>query len=257
MLGGRNMKMFNKAIKESLTEILEETQPSPLGKDETWNRIQKQMAISIRTNHTPRKRYVYIAASVIIIAFVAFSSSPQHASASFGWLTKLFVQIEGTLTQLMGTTSSPDNEIMQAPAPAFNIATDQITLEKLTIEEARSATTFRIIVPKYLPEGYIFSGVFVQAEENKKSSHILIKYNDGEGNTLEFTETDINDQRGYSIGIDNDDTDIVDINISGVKGNILSFKNGTKKVVINMQNIQLVIDSKLSDMELREIVKNL
>lgn len=250
------MKKYDRGIKEALNDMLDATPPSPLGKDETWERIRSQMTRN-RVERKPRKRPLYMAASVIIIAFVALSSSPKHASASFGWLTKLFVQIEGTLTQIMGTTSTSDNNTKKPPAPAVDITSDEIKLETLTIDEARLITTFGMVVPTYIPSGYTFSGVYVQKEGDKKSSHVLLKYNDDAGELIEITETDTNHQRGYSFGIDNDDTEVEDIIVPGAKGNILTFKNGSKKVVINKQNIQLVIDSKLSDKEIQAILNSL
>lgn len=247
------MKKHDWSIKETLTELIEEAPSSPSGKNETWNRIHEEMS-GKRSEVRPRRRVLYIAASILIITFALVSISPQRVSASFGWITKLIVQIQGTLTQLVGTTSSSGNE---PPVPAINISTNEVKLEKLTVEEARLITTFGIVVPKYIPEGYAFSGIYVQVVESKKSSHVLIKYNNDEGDTLEIRETDTNDQRGYSIGIDNDDTEIVDINVPGISGSILTFKNGSKKAVINKQNIQIVIDSDLSNEELREIAKSL
>lgn len=246
------MGKYDRSIKEFLTELLDKSAPNPFSKEETWNRIHIKMNSTIKRQ--PRRRISYISGTVIIVLFVLISISPQRVSASFGWFTQLFVQIQGTFTQLMGTTLSKNNEKKQVPAPAINVSTEEIKLEKFTIEEAQSVTTFEIVVPSYLPEGYTFSGVYVQTEGGRKSSHVLIKYINKEGDTIEIRETDTNIQRGYSIGIDNDDTKIKNIDVRGINGSILIFKNGSKKVVINNQNIQVVIDSDLPEKELQQIV---
>lgn len=245
------MGQYDRIIKDSLAELLEDPTPSESKKDETWRRIQKQL----QPKRIRRKRVSFAAASVIVILIVALSIlNPRSVSASLGWFSHLFVQIQGTITHLVGTSSSGNGEIKAVPS--VNVSTEEVALENLSFEEAQRITTFEILAPGYMAEGYSFSGVYVQTGRDEKISHIIIRYTDHNGNLLEIRETDTNHQRGYSIGVDNDDTNITEIEAGELKGKILTFKNGAKKLVIDKQNVQVVIDSVLNDNELRKIVQS-
>jgi hypothetical protein len=110
---------------------------------------------------------------------------------------------------IMFNTGIPDSEfIFEVPAGAEVVETslEDMMPKEMTLDEARANTTFDLMMPSYLPDGYEFEHAIVIGGEQEV---VVLQYTNG-GEQLHLSEriSDDSDQSEPAVG----DPEVVSIN---------------------------------------------
>jgi hypothetical protein len=206
--------------------------------------IQNRLQSSPRTRRS-RKKIVAIASALLVFTYIV--TIPNSASA-YGWITKFFMEVQGTVTQVMVSTGVSDQAGPKAPPMAI-VQHEETRIVKMSLEEAQKAASFRIIVPTALPEDYLLQEVLVQQTGSKKSDFVVIKYSNGR-DFMDIRQNNTGVQSAYTIGVDNEDTTIERIEVNSRSLDLFSFKDNTRRLVWMEHNIRIVIDGLLTEEEI-------
>jgi hypothetical protein len=245
-------------IREIVKEDYGNVPESPLSKQETWGRIQQSIDKKQKKTHGSiihkQIKKVSIACAIVLILYGSLFQS-QSASA-FNWVTDLFLNARGTITQLFGSAGESGPIEGDKPEPQIKVVGEDVKLETMSFENAQKVTRFPIVIPKKIPEGFFLRDVTVELKNDKKSDQIILNYTNGE-ESITIREIHIEKKLGYSMSIDNEDTKIQEIDINGKQGTLFIFKDGSKKMVWVREDIQIIINSLLTEEELIQIARSM
>ncbi|WNF35040.1 DUF4367 domain-containing protein [Bacillaceae bacterium IKA-2] len=246
-----NEQLIEEAIKENFDNV-----PDPLlSKEASWEEIQKKK--EPQKSDRPKKYMKRVVVAAIIMTVISLSLFKPQSTSAFNWVTNFFTKAQGTVTQLMGTLGNSPPPDENQPIPEIERHLPEINVVRMSIEEANEVASFDIVIPSYVPEGFKFRDITVELIDDKKSDQMILNYVKGE-ETLTIRETNIQEQTGYSMGVDNEDTDLIEeVDIQGNKGTLLVFKDGSKKLIWVVQEVQFIIDSQLSEEEKIKIAINM
>lgn len=250
-----NQSYVDQLIDEVIQENFDKAPEPPVSKEEALEKIQKQMRYKKKQNPFKRNLKKVIVAAILIVVVSTSFFQPQNASA-FNWITKLFIKAQGTITQLMGTIGEPSTSDENKPTPQVIRHQGEVKLVTMRLSEAQTVASFSIVLPKKVPEGFSLRDVTVELVDDEKSDQVVVHYKRGE-ETLTIREINIKKQVGYSIGVDHEDTNIMEVDINGAMGTLLIFKDGSKKLIWMHQDIQYMIDSQLSEQDINQIAESM
>jgi hypothetical protein len=242
----KNQSYIEHLIKEAVRKDFENAPEPLLSKEETWRNIQKELGY--RKPSIWSFRSIGITAASLIVILVLLQ--PQGATA-FDWFSDFFIKTEGKVTSLMGSigdTSGPDGD---KPSLEVQKIETEYRIERMSLAEAEEIAIFDIVIPQYLPPGYSLQDLSVQVEDDVRSSLIILHYLNGEGE-ISIRETFIQEQAGYSIGVDSEDTIIKEVKIKGEKGALFIFKDDSIKLSWVRHNIHYILDATV---EAEEVIK--
>jgi hypothetical protein len=249
----KNQSYIDHLIKEAVRKDFENAPEPLLSKEETWRNIQKELGYRKPSIWSLRSIGI-IAASLIVILVLL---QPQGATA-FDWFSDFFIKTEGKVTSIMGSigdTSGPDGD---KPSVEVQKIEKEYRIEKMSLSEAKELAVFDIVLPQYLPNGYTLQDLSVQVEDDVRSSLIILQYINGKSE-ISIRETFIQEQAGYSIGVDSEDTVVKEVKINGEKGALFIFKDDSKKLSWVRQNIHYILDAtvEVGEQEIIQIAKSM
>lgn len=247
-------KLIEHAIREDYEKVPEPT----ISQDAMWERITSRSRGE--SNHKGRKLFRYrkvaIVASVILLLFLLTELFYPQQNQAFGWITKLYMQIEGSATQIIskiGGESGPESSHLPSD---IEIQEVKITIEKMSISDARNVAKFNIIQPRSIPARFELIDVTVLFIGEEESRQVELNY-EGKEDKFTIIEKYIEGQLSSSLVIDNEDTQIKEVSIKGEKGSLLNFKNGLNQLMWNKLNIQLIIEGYISEEEMLRIAESM
>ncbi|WP_440946767.1 outer membrane lipoprotein-sorting protein [Methanosarcina sp. T3] len=168
--------------------------------------------------------------------------------------------IELEIRDLEINTGIPDSEfVFEVPegATVKTVDLDAFELpEEMTLEEAREAAGFEILVPEYLPEGYAFNYSMVSnnswiAPEGEAFETVSLTYENEEGDTIYLSETVYEGQAPDAAIMDSAE----DVDIQGKEGKYFAF--GDMKILRwEIGDINLSLTSSLEQDEMLRIAES-
>ncbi|MFA9557816.1 DUF4367 domain-containing protein [Evansella sp. AB-rgal1] len=243
---------MNKHKDEFLNKLIDlyNNPPSPpLSKEEKWKEIQ----MKLNTKNRRSKKYFIVAGILLtIISFTFFA--PKNAS-SFNWISNIYSQIQGTVTQITGSVGSL-NSVDIKPPPSISIVEENKSTVKMDFVEAQQLTNFTIKHPDYLPKGFKLQDVTVEFNNGEISNIIFLDYFKDDV-LMKIRQIYTPEQSGYSLGFDNEDTEMVEVMINTDYGKLLMFKDGTHILIWYNNNNQLMIESKINRDEIIKIAESM
>ncbi|MBO8173095.1 MAG: DUF4367 domain-containing protein [Bacillaceae bacterium] len=251
------MNHEDRYIKDWIQRELEQIPVDPEQKEQVWRNIQKAR----REQHRQpvfKNRLIQTVASVAIIC-VFISATQMSQVSAIEWLTQWYAQTKGKVTQIFttiggngGTDATPNAK------PIIEIKQEQVTLEEMSVDEAKKIAPFQVVTPQYLPENYTFKTTMAQLINNERVSNLKIVYQHPEnGNTIEIFQQYVENQMGISTVIDNEDTTLKEIDINGTTAQLFLFKDGSNKLVWVQNKVRYVIESHLPEEELIRVAKSM
>lgn len=244
-------------IKQIVEEELEKTLPSQVSKEETWENISQALYSKNRNPRTFRKRIQRISVVTIGVLILAVSLFQSPSALAFDWIAKFFLKAQGTITELVGNIGEPNSSHNNVPKPEAQVQHKEVKVEDVSLDEAKKMIDgFSIVIPNQVPQGFSLSHTSVIKVGDRKSNEITLHYRNEE-QTFSIHEIYIKEQMGYSSGVDNEDTKIKEVNINGIKGTFFTYKDKTSRVVWVKQNVQFMIDSRLSENEILKIAQSM
>ena len=247
------------AIRDAIAGDLRRAPNPPLSKDDAWERLQERRKTERkgpRTGRAAAKWRIYAAATAAAALLVVSFSMTDNGYA-FGWISKYFSRVSGSVTEI-GFSTNQDASSRAKKLPSFDdIQVEEASKqETVSLEEARKRTGFEIQLPKTVPPSFTLKGVLLTTMAQEKSSQIVLEYKDGD-QSLTIQETLAQGPFNYSVGLDNEDTEIKDVTIRGQKGAILFFKDGSNQLIWNNQSLQFKMESRLPESVPLEVANSL
>lgn len=240
-------------IKKIIQEEFEYAPPPPLSKEENWYEIQRKLNGNKTRSFYNKK---IIAAGILLTLISTILFSPQNAS-SFNWITSLFTNVQGTVTQIIGIQEEGPEPIHDEArtVPTAKIIDEDIRIVNLDINKAQEVASFDILIPDYLPEEFYLKDVTVELINDTISHKLILNYISA-NDTLIIRQEKMDDDFTFYYGFDNEDTELSEIEINGNQSNLLFFKDGSINLIMVIDNTQIIIDSTLDVEHIIEIAKS-
>lgn len=253
MINNKNEVYSDFIIKQAVHEDMKNAPEMPYSEDETWNMIQKKMRNEPSFKKGKRRKFTklsLIAASILLV----FSFVQVQSGNAFGWLTKYVFKSEGTVTNIESSnTTSVETNI---PSPEqVKIIPSVIKTKYMDLSQAKAAASFNIIIPQYVPEGFMLQNVGVVLE-GEKSNEITLNYKKGE-EPLTIKQSFITEQFGNSFAVDNEDTIVKKVDVFNQEATFLRFEDNSKKLFWDNMQLRFEIDSNLPEEEILKIAHSM
>lgn len=251
MRENKNMLFSDLKIKQAVQENMNNTPQMPFSEDETWRMIQKKMRKGSFKERTRLSKLSLIVASIIFV----FSFVQVQSGNAFGWLTKYVFKTQGTITSIESSNNISTEKGIPSPDEAKNLSIVKRT-EHMNIAEAQKVSSFKIVTPKYIPEGFTLNDVLVVIEGENKSNEVTLLYKKGE-ELLSIKQLYVDNQYGNTFGVDNEDTIVKEVEIFNQKATFINFKDNTKTLFWDNTQLHFRIDSSLSENENLKIAQSM
>lgn len=251
-------KSLDELIRQAFYESMKKTPPPPRSAQDVWKKIQKEVAgENEKSKWNVLKYRVWITAtSIFLLIGGLLLFSPQHGSA--GKLTQFFYKIQGSVAHIfidIGDSSG------RSDAPSYDdvftvVEGSEVTSYQMSLTEAQENTDFIIILPKYVPSGYVLKETTVLKNELGKAQEVYLHY---ERNGEEFTinEKKVGEVFGTGMVVDYEDTKVEQVMIKGQKATFLQYKNGVSQLIWTIPHFYLSIEGNLTKEELIRIAKSM
>ncbi len=170
--------------------------------------------------------------------------------------------IETEINDLKINTGIPDSEFKfnipdGAKVRIVDLEGELKPPEPLNLEEARQRSSFEILAPEYIPEGYIFNYATVSnstnlAPEGKSSETATLSYKKG-NESFEIAETIYESEREEPVAIQ----EAEDIDINGNKGKYFDEFPELKMVQWNLGEVEITLTGPLEKAEMLKIAESI
>lgn len=238
---------FEKLIKESIHQHLQDVSIPPFSKEKTWNQIHERL---YGVQDRKRRRLKLIAVSSLTgLMLVFFLLTPQ--SGAFDKLAAMFYQIQNTATQLFVSTEDPNKEInnLQEGTEFGN------TPQDMNLHEAQKHIDFEIIVPEYIPEGFNLKNVTVMANEaNLQSDHVIVNYVGKEG-SLAIEQSGLSEGFGMGMSANTDNVEKMMVGVNEVM--LIHYEDQSKEAYWTTEDLFISIYGYISEEDLIKIIESM
>lgn len=240
-------------ILEMVKKKYEEAPEPPIDKEETWKMIRNSM----RTSATAKSRTAFrvnyrlalpVLLCVVIVGVFAFPNSKGY---TMKWLSQYFMIAKEHTLQIMGFNNRTEPKGIPGIAKVEEIS---IT-EELPLGEAVARSPFDIVIPN-LAGMQLESAKIKYTNSNKDVSVLSLLYT-WQGKTVTINEEYNKDRRINSKTVDTEDSVVKQLDINGLQGTLLNFKNGINQVEILYADTKITIRGELSGEELTQIAYSL
>lgn len=254
MSENKNELFSDLLIKKVVQEDMKRAPEMPFSEDETWRMIQKKMRKRKFKKGSRAYKFSIIAASIILI-FV-FSFVQVQSGNAFGWLTKYVFKTQGQITNIESTNITSTEKGIPSPDEVKNLSILKRT-EHMNLSDAQNVTSFKIVIPKYIPEGFTLHDVLVEFEgENNNSNRVTLLYKKGE-ELFSIKQLYIDNQYGNTFGVDNEDTTVKEVEIFNQKATFIIFKDNSKILFWDNMQLHFRIESSLTENEILKIAQSM
>ncbi|MGN7300308.1 DUF4367 domain-containing protein [Ferdinandcohnia sp. SAFN-114] len=235
-------------IKDTMKSEYSNAPFPPSSKEETWLIIQQELT------ENKKKKAVYkpgiFAASILLVFIFGTLTFENRQGNAFGWLTKYFQSVKGTITQIEDSISTGESNNLPLPSADSLHEIGTLTKEEImSLPKAQQVAEFHILLPTFLPEGYELLDVTVVYGNSETSNDIILNYS----NQLTIQQIAGAEDIGNTLIIDNEDTNVETISINGEKASLLTFKDNTSRLIFNQAKTKIIINGSLPGDELISI----
>ncbi|MBP3953113.1 DUF4367 domain-containing protein [Bacillus suaedae] len=249
-----NHSKFDQFVKDVLEEELEGSPPPISSKDDIWRQIQKKQHSSKKSKS--KRRNVMYAAAILFLAFGGSIVFPQQSS-SFGFITNLFSDVQGTVKNTFITSSDETEFESSTPTNEYVHEDGQLVIEQMSLEEAQKATTFPIITPGYIPEGFSLVDVTIVKREGQLSNDISLNYQSDEDRAFRIKQQSVEEGMAVGLATDIEDTLVEDIVIHGQPATLMIFESEKSEILWVTQQHYFSIKGELSREEIEKVANSL
>lgn len=149
------------------------------------------------------------------------------------------------------------NPTVEFEPPQVEVLGTATKQETMTLDEAQKITGFNIMTPKSVPDGFDLRDVTAVIRDTGGSDEVQLHYVRGE-EMYTINELDLSDKTmGFVQGVDREDTELRNVNIHAKEGKLFLFKDGTNKLIWEMNHILFEIESSLSEEMLIQIAESI
>lgn len=197
------------------------------------------------TNRT-RVRLTAIACIAAII-FGLFMIKPQSASALGKWFIQIFTKKSGETTEFIqrSVTKEGGNTGQYI----------EIDKQELSLEEARSQVPYAFLVPDYIPPYLEQRKIYV--EKIGEIYSVALEYYQESNLIISIIQKKYDSVYTNSTGYDTDDSLVNKIQIGNYPANLVTFKDGSTKLVWNDQSLFYEIRGVLNKDEIIKIAQSM
>ncbi|MEK5040263.1 DUF4367 domain-containing protein [Sporosarcina sp. FSL K6-3457] len=244
---------LDQLIREVLDVKVEEFPPPRLSATEAWRKMEggyQEASHSPRRNYFSKKIIVAVASIFMVLIVVAY---PQEGGAYSRW-SEIFHKVQGSVVQVFGGSGeSTDTE--GSASGMFVIEDSGPIVGEMDLEEAQKVTNFMINIPT-VPAEFRLEKVIVMREVDQMSNEVYLNYVSDEREFI-VAEKKLVGQYAFGGVADSDDTIVEEILINGQTANMLSFKDGTRRLTWMTQTYYFHIDGKLTREEIIGMAKSM
>lgn len=253
---------LEKLIQDSVREMVESAAPPPL--EESWTHFEKKLQEqqSDIVKHPAGKsknllpmRLAIAAGIMLLLAGTISVSFPTKARA----LGVKIVNIVETLlsgTQMNVRTEYKHNEPGQTP-PGEGIREVDIGQKiAVSIDEARLASPYPLVIPEYLPPGFILDTVKFQ-EMVKPIAKVTMRFTGSDASYFLFTQVNTPGEYAQGYGYDLEDTTVEDFIAGENNGKLVTFKNNSIKLFWIKQGVIYTLEGAIPKEDAMKIIESM
>lgn len=244
---------LDQLIREVLDEQMQEFPSPKLSAAEAWRKMENDpqgASRSPKRNPFSKKLIVAVASIFMVLIVVAY---PQEGGAYNRW-SEIFYKVQGSVVQVFGGSGEyADTE--DSASGNFVIEDSETITEEMGLEEAQKVTNFTITIPA-VPAGFQLEKVIVMREGDQMSNEVHLSYVSGEREFL-VAEKKLVGQYAFGEVADSNDTIVEEVLINGETANMLSFKDGVRRVTWMTQTKHFFIEGRLAKEEIIRIAKSM
>ncbi|MBS4197941.1 DUF4367 domain-containing protein [Lederbergia citri] len=246
---------LDEIIREALNEKINSCPPPLLEASEAWKQIETRMS-GKREKTLPLRilRNPFLIAAAVLLFFI-FATTPKSGIA-FNQFTDIFHTIQGNVVHLLGKSGGPGEESGIIDGTFEVIEDSEIISKQMSLEEAKNAAHFPILIPKNLIEEFQLEDVTVMDGYEDKVEAVYLNYV-GKDRGFMVTEMPLETQMAFGATMDVDDVSIEEVQIKGQKANLIIYKNGHAQLVWMTQSHYFSIEGKLTKEEILTIANSI
>lgn len=252
MANGRQQNL-DRLIRKVLDEKMTEFPPPRLSSAEAWRKMENQHQEASRApkkNRFPKKVTLAVASIFMVLIAVAY---PQEGGAYNRW-SEILHKVQGSVVQVFGG-SGEYTDTADSTTGIFVIEDSEPIFGNTDLEEAQKVMNFIIKIPT-VPAGFQLENVIVAREGDQMSNEVYLNYVSSEREFI-VAEKKLGGQYAFGGAADSDDTIVEEILINGQTANILSFKDGVRRITWLTQSNNFYIEGKLTKEEIIRIAESM
>lgn len=254
---------LEKIIKDTVREMVESSAPPQL--EESWARFEKKLKEQqpnlVKHNRIKSKnllplRLAIAAGIIVLLAGTLSISFPTKARA----IGEKIVNVVETLfsgTQMNVRTEYKHNEPGQPPPPGEGVREVEIGKETaVSIDEAKSACPYPLVIPKYLPPGFVLDTVKFQ-EMVKPVVKVAMRFTGPDSSYFLFTQVNSPSEYAQGYGYDLEDAAVQDFIAGENNGKLVTFKNNKIKFIWIKQGIIYSLEGNIPKEDALKIIESM
>jgi len=223
--------------------------------DDQWQKIKNRINVEDDILKIPktvinRKRITMVATVLILVSSINFLY-PHNADAVGKSIAKFFSYVVGKTTRNMTETY---HQVDEPPMPKIQDLGDLVD-EEVTLDQAKTATHFKLAIPSYLPPGANIRRVILTSV-GVRVYQVSIEYN---LNDKVFVFRQQDNAKGTSRGTlyDTDDTSVKDLIVNGSPAIMYLSKNGLNTLNWQVRNLLLQITGVITEEEITKMANSI
>lgn len=245
---------LDQLIREVLDEQMQEFPSPKLSAAEAWRKMENEYQEAPhfpRRNRFSTKVIVAVASIFMVLIVVAY---PQEGGAYNRW-SEIFYKVQGSVVQVFGGSGESAGTTEDSASGIFVIEDSEPIIGEMNLEEAQKVTSFTITIP-VVPAGFQLEKVIVTQEGDQMSNEVHLHYMSNEREFI-VAEKKLVGQYAFGEVADSNDTLVEEVLINGQTANMLSFKDGVRRVTWMTQTKHFYIEGKLAREEIIGIAKSM
>lgn len=220
---------------------------------EVWEKVIKRLRKQRRKDVLKRLRPVIAACIVLAVLSIGMFSGDAPVMA---FANKVIQSIEKFAGNTFIIYKSVDKRI---PDNSKKINDD---ISDPRINDAQNKVSFKILLPRFLPEGYNLSKVDTSNEIKDQQSVALMYYaakkTEDKSDFIQIIQTSMSDGTKMSMNIKTDkDTQIKHIDIKGMDATLINYDNGLNKIIWDSGHMNYKIDGTVDEKTIIKIAKSM
>lgn len=261
---------YDKYVKQAIQQSMDESPEPSIPEDEMWARIEKDLFKksanqTVKDEQTTRiatfsqkfnKNKVWVvAASLAAVLLLTLIISAPSGDAFFR-VSEMFTRVQDSVTQIFFISGGSVGEEQAEDSPPKDIAVipEIKDDEFLSFDQAQSVTSFIIVKPLYVPDGYLFQHIHVIYTDEDKSYEIHLIYSDGM-NQIRIHQKDLNITSGVRHHVDSDMLKEIHVNSKNVS--ILPLGENQIAAYWEYQDVFFYFRGRIHQEELVKMIKSM
>ncbi|WP_203247409.1 DUF4367 domain-containing protein [Sporosarcina beigongshangi] len=244
---------LDQLIREVLDEKMEEFPPPRLSTSEAWRKMEDEHQVAYgmpKKNRFPKKTILAVASIFLVLIVAAY---PREGGAYSRW-SEIYHKVQGSVVQVFGG-SGEYTDTENSDSGMFVIEDSEPIFGEMSLEEAQKVTSFAINIPE-VPTEFQLEKVIVMREGDQMSNEVYLNYVSDDREFV-VAEKKLGGQYAFGGVADSEDTVVEEILIHGQTANMLSFKDGIRRLTWLTQSNYFYIEGILTKEEVVKIAESM